>query len=163
MTHVLCAGGFSGLASLSSSARRDPSARPAAGPLRPGRRRRRDRRRTFQQRAPDTRRAAVHQCQRQRQRHEHRRQDGGGAGQQVGGAPPRHERSHALRAADPQPAPSLRWISTTPISASVTNRWMISRTVVNGWGSLGRGSIPFRHRGQLPTRRRRLRQQPCRQ
>src|SRR5215469_5312665 len=30
----------------------------------------------------------------------------------------------------PRPPPSLRWISTTPISASVTNRWTISRTVV---------------------------------
>ena len=29
----------------------------------------------------------------------------------------------------PNPPPSLRWISTTPISASVTNRWMMSRTL----------------------------------
>ena len=32
----------------------------------------------------------------------------------------------------PSPPPSLRWISTTPIRASVTNRWMISSTVVMG-------------------------------
>ena len=33
----------------------------------------------------------------------------------------------------PSPPPSLRWISTTPISASVTNRWMISkREVMDG-------------------------------
>src|SRR3954463_5108634 len=31
----------------------------------------------------------------------------------------------------PRPPPSLRWIRTTPISARVTNRWMISRTVLN--------------------------------
>jgi hypothetical protein len=30
----------------------------------------------------------------------------------------------------PRPPPSLRWISTTPISARVTNKWMISRTVL---------------------------------
>ena len=28
----------------------------------------------------------------------------------------------------PRPPPSLRWISTTPIKARVTNRWMIRRT-----------------------------------
>ena len=31
----------------------------------------------------------------------------------------------------PSPPPSLRWISTTPINAMVTNRWMIRRTVLN--------------------------------
>ena len=31
----------------------------------------------------------------------------------------------------PSPPPSDRWISTTPISASVTKRWMISSTVLN--------------------------------
>ena len=31
----------------------------------------------------------------------------------------------------PSPPPSLRWISTTPIRARVTNRWMIRRTVLN--------------------------------
>ena len=31
----------------------------------------------------------------------------------------------------PRPPPSLRWISTTPIRARVTNRWIISRTVLN--------------------------------
>ena len=31
----------------------------------------------------------------------------------------------------PRPPPSLRWISTTPISARVTNKWMINRTVLN--------------------------------
>ena len=29
----------------------------------------------------------------------------------------------------PRPPPSLRWISTTPISARVTNRWIIRRTL----------------------------------
>ncbi len=32
----------------------------------------------------------------------------------------------------PSPPPSLRWISTTPISAIVTNRWISSRTEVIG-------------------------------
>lgn len=32
----------------------------------------------------------------------------------------------------PRPPPSLRWISTTPIRAKVTNRWMIKRTVAKG-------------------------------
>ena len=40
----------------------------------------------------------------------------------------------------PRPPPSLRWISTTPISASVTKRWMISRTVVNAGSLTGSGS-----------------------
>ncbi len=31
----------------------------------------------------------------------------------------------------PRPPPSLRWISTTPISRRVTNRWTINRTVLN--------------------------------
>ena len=31
----------------------------------------------------------------------------------------------------PRPPPSLRWISTTPIRARVTNKWMINRTVFN--------------------------------
>jgi hypothetical protein len=30
----------------------------------------------------------------------------------------------------PSPPPSLRWINTTPISARVTNRWVIVRTAV---------------------------------
>ena len=30
----------------------------------------------------------------------------------------------------PRPPPSLRWISTMPISASVTSRWMVSRTSI---------------------------------
>ena len=42
----------------------------------------------------------------------------------------------------PSPPPSLRWISTTPIRASVTNRWMISRTVVTGRAPSGRGFYP---------------------
>ena len=48
----------------------------------------------------------------------------------------------------PRPPPSLRWISTTPISARVTNRWMISRTVV-----MARGFYAAAHRrlGSAPS------------
>ena len=48
------------------------------------------------------RRAAIQQRQRQRQAHEDHRQHRRGAGQQVGGAAARHERAHALGAADAQ-------------------------------------------------------------
>ena len=40
----------------------------------------------------------------------------------------------------PSPPPSLRWISTTPISARVTNRWIIRRTVANGLVPEGTGA-----------------------
>jgi hypothetical protein len=33
----------------------------------------------------------------------------------------------------PSPPPSERWIRTTPIRARVTNKWMISSTVLNAW------------------------------
>jgi hypothetical protein len=52
----------------------------------------------------------------------------------------------------PSPPPSDRWISTTPIKAKVTNKWMISRTVLNardfhrnraaGQGTAARASYP---------------------
>jgi hypothetical protein len=42
----------------------------------------------------------------------------------------------------PNPPPSLRWISTTPIRARVTNRWMIRRTVANGRFRIG-GAAEF--------------------
>ena len=44
----------------------------------------------------------------------------------------------------PSPPPSLRWISTTPINASVTNRWMTSSTVImDGLSGMARRSRRF--------------------
>ena len=47
----------------------------------------------------------------------------------------------------PRPPPSLRWISTTPIRAKVTNRWIISRTVLNARDLLtGVAAMALAHR-----------------